>query len=290
MPEQKPIAFMSYVRNDDEHEEGRLSLLRDRLSGEVRMQTGEEFPIFQDRTDIKWGDNWKARLEDTLDIVTFFIPIITPSYFKSAACRNELETFIQHEKMRKRHDLILPIIYVECPLLKNKNKMKADPLAKIISSRQYEDWSHLRFAELSSPQVKKRLVQLAVQIRDAMERTAGATAAQDEYPELTGVRLTLDKQNYKPGEQIRVQFWASSSFSEDAWVGIVPSHISHGSEELNDYNDISFRYLNNWLSGDLRFRAPMRPGEYDMRMHDTDNNGKEVAFTQFVVISKKVIK
>jgi hypothetical protein len=32
-----PIAFMSYVRMDDAHENGRLSQFRERLSGEVRI-------------------------------------------------------------------------------------------------------------------------------------------------------------------------------------------------------------------------------------------------------------
>lgn len=47
-----PNGFMSYVRFDDQHENGRLSQLCDRLSGEVRMKTGEEFRIFQGRNDI----------------------------------------------------------------------------------------------------------------------------------------------------------------------------------------------------------------------------------------------
>jgi hypothetical protein len=67
----QPIAFLSYVRADDEHEGGRLSQFRELLGREVRMQTGEEFPIFQDRNDIKWGQNWKQRLDDSLDAVTF---------------------------------------------------------------------------------------------------------------------------------------------------------------------------------------------------------------------------
>jgi len=54
----QPVAFMSYVHFDDTHENGRLTQFRERLSAEVRMQTGEEFPIFQDRNDIRWGQNW----------------------------------------------------------------------------------------------------------------------------------------------------------------------------------------------------------------------------------------
>jgi len=54
-----PVAFLSYVRLDDQHENGRLSEFCQRLSGEVRLQTGETFHIFQDRNDIRWGEQWQ---------------------------------------------------------------------------------------------------------------------------------------------------------------------------------------------------------------------------------------
>src|SRR5580698_107407 len=98
MPKPKPAAFLSYVRLDDEHEDGRLSEFRKRLSSEVRMQTGEEFPIFQDRNDISWGQNWQTRIDDSIDHSTFLICILTPGFFKSVACRREVERFIQREK------------------------------------------------------------------------------------------------------------------------------------------------------------------------------------------------
>jgi hypothetical protein len=50
----QPAAFMSYARVDDEYEDGLVSQLRKRLSGAVRAQTGDVFPIFQDREDIQW--------------------------------------------------------------------------------------------------------------------------------------------------------------------------------------------------------------------------------------------
>jgi len=47
-----PVAFMSCVRFEDQHENGKLTQLRERLSAEVRIHTGDEFTIFQGRTDI----------------------------------------------------------------------------------------------------------------------------------------------------------------------------------------------------------------------------------------------
>lgn len=87
----QPAAFMSYAHIDDEYEDGLVSELRQRLSGAVRAQTGEDFPIFQDREDIQWGQHWRQRIEETLDAVTFLIPILTPSSFRArSAVRRSL--------------------------------------------------------------------------------------------------------------------------------------------------------------------------------------------------------
>lgn len=175
MKKRQPVAFMSYVRFDDEHEMGRLTEFRKRLSAEVRMQTGEEFSIFQDRNDIQWGQHWKERIEESLDDVTFLIAILTPGFFMSPACRNELQQFLKREKKLKRNDLILPIYYVNCPLFSDEAKRATDKLAQVIADRQYADWREQRFEPLTSPQVGKILEQLAVQIRDALERVGNSS-------------------------------------------------------------------------------------------------------------------
>ena len=51
MTKNKPAALMSYVHSDDKYKQ--LSTLRERLSDEVQMQIGIEFPIFQDTKDIQ---------------------------------------------------------------------------------------------------------------------------------------------------------------------------------------------------------------------------------------------
>jgi hypothetical protein len=94
----------------------------------------------------------------------------------------------------------------------------------------------------------------------------------------------LGRTTFAPGEVIAVNFIASPSFSERAWVGIIPSDIPHGSETANDEHDIAYAYLDKKVAGTLNFYAPGKPGRYDLRMHDTDDNGKEVASISFEVI------
>lgn len=175
------LAFMSYVNENDRHDNGWMTQFRERLSGEVWLHTGEPFDIFQDRKDIAWGQQWQERINDALDATLFLIPILTPAFFKSAACRDELERFLKREETLGRSDLVLPVYYVNCPVLQDKAKREQDELAKTIAARQYADWRELRFEEFTSAQLRKALAKMAQQIMEALERSqAEASRKQPE--------------------------------------------------------------------------------------------------------------
>lgn len=167
----EPAGFLSYVQLNDKHDSGRLTQLRERLEYEVQVHTGQPFPIFQDRNDIKWGQQWKKRIEEGIDASTFLVAIITPSYLKSPACRDEFELFLAREKKLKRSDLILPLVYVDTPQLVDKRAQSADKIVKELASRQWADWRDLRHEPWTTPAVGKRLESIAIQIRDAMDRS-----------------------------------------------------------------------------------------------------------------------
>jgi parallel beta-helix repeat protein len=178
MRNRNPVAFMSYVHADDAY--GRLTELREHLSQEARIQIGREFEIFQDRNAILWGQNWKQRIEESIDEVTFLIPIITPGFFNSPYCRDELQRFLDREKELNRNDLILPIYYVTTSLLDDEAERANDELAQVIATRQYADWRDLRFEPFTSPQVGKSLAGLVAQLRHALESVQGARTADAE--------------------------------------------------------------------------------------------------------------
>jgi hypothetical protein len=166
------IAFLSYARNDDAHERGRLSELRELLSGEVAAQSGDPFEIFQDKEDISWGQQWQERIKQSLDSVTFLIPILTPRFFRSEACRDELEQFLKRERELKRGDLIMPLYYIDTPILNDQIKRTNDALASVIYSRQYWDWRKLRFESLDSKQVRETIAKMGKGILAALERSS----------------------------------------------------------------------------------------------------------------------
>ena len=167
--DKSPFGFMSYARFDDEHDNGRITQLCKRLSGEVRVQTGERFDIFQDTKDIAWGRQWENRIDECVDASALFIPIMTPSFFKSKACRHELERFFVRESTSGRRDLILPIYYVKSLVLENEERRHRDRLATLISTRNYCDWRELRAGPLDSPESRIMLVRMAKQIAAVLE-------------------------------------------------------------------------------------------------------------------------
>jgi hypothetical protein len=101
-----------------------------------------------------------------------------------------------------------------------------------------------------------------------------------------GALLKIEKETFTPGEEIKVEFVAPPVFGSGAWIGIIPANIPHGSESKNDEYDIEYHYIEKRTSGMMFFTAPDEPGEYDIRMHDTDNNGNEIMFIMFKVVSE----
>ena len=97
-----------------------------------------------------------------------------------------------------------------------------------------------------------------------------------------GADLAINKTSYAPGESIRVQFSTSGNWARDAWIGIIPSNIPHGSEPVNDQHDITYQYIEKRTSGVMVFTAP-GPGHWDFRMNDADSNGREVGHVSFTV-------
>jgi cobaltochelatase CobT len=153
MAARTPIAFLSYVRSDDDHDGGRISAIRQRLEGEIRMQLGKPFPIFQDRNDIAWGQHWEERITNSLLDVTFLIPVVTPSFFNSPACRSEFTIFARKEQEYGSNQLILPVYYVGCEQLAPDFPQGSDEIADILRNRQWTDWRAHRFKPLADPEV-----------------------------------------------------------------------------------------------------------------------------------------
>jgi hypothetical protein len=177
-----PQAFWSYVRLDDQDEAGRITQLSTLLQKRVRIRTGGSFEIFLDRNSIGWGDDWELKINEALDQTTFFIPIITPSYFTSQACRAELTRFASSADALGLRELVMPLYYVDVPDLSASTPSR-DELVETVRSLHWEDWRTLCLEDVNASVHLKAVDGLATEI---IKRITSADAKPSAAPKITG--------------------------------------------------------------------------------------------------------
>jgi formylglycine-generating enzyme required for sulfatase activity len=185
MPE-TPVAFLSYVHRDDTYSNGKISLLRDMLIEAYEALTGEELAVFQDRDNIEWGQHWPDALDEAIAGSKFLIPIVTPRFFGSPHCRDELDKFLEQERAARRKDLVLPVYWIDSPLMNDPPAKPADAagrLASVIHQRQYKDWRTLRLHDFSERLVIEEIEALARAIEKASRRQARAVVPDPVVPD-----------------------------------------------------------------------------------------------------------
>ncbi len=93
-----------------------------------------------------------------------------------------------------------------------------------------------------------------------------------------GTTLKLAQTLYAPGESISLNL-SSSKIPANAWVGLIPSHVAHGSAYRNDQHDITFQKIKGKASGEFKFQVPKKNGSYDLRVSTRDGDKELISIT-----------
>jgi hypothetical protein len=176
--------FWSYVREDDIGDNGRILALAEDMQAQYRIQTAESLELFVDRRSTQWGDEWQKRINDAIAGTTFFLPVVTPSYFKSNACRQELLKFVREAERLGLAELLMPIYWVGVPDLDNSGVDSADEAIAVIAKYEWRDFRDVSFEDRSSSTYRKAVAELA----QALASRAIAAQAIDDSPTLSAVR------------------------------------------------------------------------------------------------------
>lgn len=176
--------FWSYAHADDDAVRGRIRGLKELVEHEYELLTGGgTLDLFLDHARLVWGDQWELRIQDALEATVFFIPIITPRYFRREECRKELLAFESQARSLGLEKLLLPILYVDVPDLSVNHP---DAAVRLVAGTQYEDWRELRLADDDTAEYRvavNRLAKRLVDIADSTEPTPSPMS-----PEAVGAR------------------------------------------------------------------------------------------------------
>ncbi|MGR4010865.1 TIR domain-containing protein [Leucobacter sp. 1207-22] len=159
--------FWSYVHADDDAESGRITKLASDVRSKFEMLTGESINLFVDREKLKWGDDWRNEIDDSLASVAFFVPVITPRYFRSEECRRELNFFARRAERLGIKDLVLPIIWTRVAQLDEDESN--DELMELAKKFQWSVWLDLKYEDVGTGEYRRAVDDLAQRLVEANE-------------------------------------------------------------------------------------------------------------------------
>ncbi len=138
-----PTLFLSYCHSDNK--ENQITRLKEEILNTVNRNTALHVDIFQDNVSIEYGKDFNKEIfQNQLDQTSFFIPILTPSYFKSKMCVKELRYFLKqaHKDSNKR---IMPVYFTRIkPEVLDLFSIPIQTLYKEVMKIQYLDCTNLR--------------------------------------------------------------------------------------------------------------------------------------------------
>lgn len=161
------VAFWSYAHQDNERDGEGIVRLAAHIQDEFALATGESLNLFLDRNDIMWGQEWRRRIDSALVETTFFIPVITPLYFKRPECRRELLSFMGQAQSLGAIELLMPILYVDVPGLAAGN---ADEAQALVARMHYSDWREIRLRGENSIEYRREVHSLAMRLVEIFTR------------------------------------------------------------------------------------------------------------------------
>ncbi len=180
-------AFMYYAQSDLKVDGEVFYNLRQHFSSEVGVQIGKEFDVYGPDS-IGWGEDKQKWIEEKINDTTFFIPILTPSFFQDDECNTASSLFLKREQQLGRTDLILPVYYIKFSGLENMPDQSEDAFIRTIAGRQLVDWRALRIslkASFTSQEVIKAIADIASRMVNVLERVrlSQQTPVSEDRPE-----------------------------------------------------------------------------------------------------------
>jgi uncharacterized protein len=166
-----------------------MNQLRLIVGNRIILHVGEQVQIFQDTEAIPFGSNWSAKIKQTIDDVTFFIPVVTPAFLRSVACRDEFRAFRRRMTALGRDDLIFPIHYADVDWFSPVDIAFEDDFDELRRS-QWIDFRSFYYDELDSSKIRQWADRLAASILGALRRTVQTQQAPPSHDEATSPGVT----------------------------------------------------------------------------------------------------
>ncbi|MEM7522849.1 MAG: toll/interleukin-1 receptor domain-containing protein [Pseudomonadota bacterium] len=198
--ETKYDVFICYPRTF----EAQVSPLTAKLQIALRNVHDRDATVFQDKSGLGAGDDWRNKIDKALDEARVLVVIVTPTLFQSDECRREILAFAKDASK-----VIIPLILEHTPEILSAHARVDDPEAeneahrrkvavlKLLERRNIEDFTEFTYKSSDDPAYLERVARIARAVGariTASEAQGGAPAeasppkAPDSPPARSGGR------------------------------------------------------------------------------------------------------
>ncbi len=155
--------FLSYTGIKDLY--GAASNFHEHLEHEVRMKSGNtEISIFQDKKNLRFGENFKDALADELATVKIFVILLSPTWLKSDWCKWEYQEYLKHGQ---NSIIVVKWDDINGVSLNTEEKQIYNDLKQL----HVVDWLDLKYADWKSKDENIAAAELAIQIADKLNQS-----------------------------------------------------------------------------------------------------------------------
>lgn len=172
-----PTGYWCHAPKDSELFGQQLGLLRELIESELELQYGRRNMNPVERVNIVAHEKSDGGIPITLTESTVLIPIITPNFVQSEWCCEQLDLFLQREKMLwslypdlEGRSLIFPINYKKI----QEDASSGVSMVDSLRPRHWLHFRHLRESDLSSEIVSRAIGEFADAICDTLSREVEA--------------------------------------------------------------------------------------------------------------------
>lgn len=158
---------------------------------------------------------------------------------------------------------------------------EADNDANDLGYKHLKDQNRLILVAPTKP--GKYDVRLNDSDEDGVELASRSFTVEEDPAPVKQAKILWEVVDVTSGDELKVGFEVPLSYSESAWLGIVPTDTAHGEEAVGDPANLGYEYLGRRSRGNVILKAPSEVGNYDLRIYDDDADGKEAASVSFTV-------
>jgi hypothetical protein len=271
----RPVVCLSYAYPDNK--DLFVSQLADRLGRELQVQFGEPINVIWDEHRLRPDAKWSEEAGKWLQLASFLVPVVSPSYFRSDVCRKDFEVFLEREQ-RTGRTLIFPVRFVATGESEDSAAQSQPAWVQGLRRHKVFDLRLYRF-DLDTKDARRVISFLAASIRDAHARSLpeSANSRIDRQPAVTAAEplyvKSLRLKDFRCFEQIELRLDRPSSL-EGRWTCIAGIN---GAGKSSILQALGVALLGNPLAVELggerlnRMRRKTNPAVVDVELTPTES-------------------